>query len=113
MQPQRQAPARRPSPRFRSDDPLLGIPADEYVPVLTGRQVGRDRKVRCPFHKDGQERTPSLHVYTGDGGWFCWPCQAGGDIYTFGGLLYGLEPRGASFHELRRRLTDELLGVAA
>lgn len=109
--PEPVAPPRRRPPRLPSEDPLLGITAEEYIPRLTGREIGRDRKVRCPFHAGGRERTPSLHVYPGVGGWFCWPCNAGGDIYRFGELLYGLRARGASFLELRRRLTDELLGV--
>jgi hypothetical protein len=103
----------RRAPRLATDDPLRGIPAEEYIPALTGREIGRDRKVRCPFHAGGQERTPSLHVYPGGGGWYCWPCGAGGDIYTFGALLYGIEARGASFHELRERLAEELLAVPA
>jgi len=112
QRPERPALVRR-APRLATDDPLRGIPAEEYIPALTGREIGRDRKVQCPFHAGGLERTPSLHVYPGDGGWYCWPCGAGGDIYSFGELFYGIEARGASFHELRRRLAEELLGAAA
>ena len=93
------------------DDPLRTIPAAEYVPALTGHAVGRDRKARCPFHAGGGERTPSLHAYDGDdgAGWYCFACEAGGSIIDFGARLYGIEPRGSGYHEVRRRLAADLL----
>jgi hypothetical protein len=103
-----------PAPRpveLDDDDPLRRIPAAEYIPALTGREVGRDAKARCPFHGGGEERTPSLHAY--GNGFFCFGCERGGSIIDFGALLYGLEPRGASFHDIRRRLAGELLARAA
>jgi len=104
------APRRRerpPAARIASDDPLLGIPASVWAEALTGREVGRDGKVRCPLHED---RTPSMHVYDeADRGVWCFGCEQGGDIYTFAGLLWGLERRGGDFHEIRRRLEAELL----
>jgi hypothetical protein len=57
-----------------------------------------------------------MHLY-GDG-WACFACpplrpdrdHAGGDIYTFGGLHYGLDPRDPEqFKRLRRRLAADLL----
>lgn len=96
-----------------SDDPLHEIPASEYVSVLTGRAIGVDGKVRCPFHKGGQERTPSLHAY-GDPqqGWFCWGCDAGGDLYNFAARLYGLDSH-RDFPEIRRRLLADLSRAVA
>jgi hypothetical protein len=99
-------------------DPLAAIPADEYVPLLLGRPLGRDGKTQCPFHAGGQERTPSLHVYPDDRGWTCFggcPAPAGrdhfgGDIYTFGAALYGLDVR-RDFPAIRRRLAADLLGA--
>ena len=98
-----------------TDDPLLTLPPAVYVEALTGQVVGRDGKVRCPFHDDG---TPSLHVYnSAEAGWACFGCEAppgkvalGGDIYAFAARLYGLEPRGRGFHEIRKRLALALLG---
>jgi hypothetical protein len=90
---------------------LDAIPAAEYVPALTGRELGRDGKILCPFH---EERTPSLHCYERpEDGWSCFGCSRGGSIVDFGAALYGIEPRGASFHEIRRRLAADLLGRAA
>lgn len=86
-----------PPERPARDDALLAIPAEAYVAAFTGREVGADGKTTCPFHDD---RTPSLHVYPGNGGWYCYGCEAGGTIIDFGARLYGLEPRGAGYHEL-------------
>jgi hypothetical protein len=109
--PQRELRTAQPSTTTRrGDDPLLTLPATVYVPALTGRPVGRDGKVTCPFHAYGQERTPSLHAYDDVArGWFCWGCDAGGSIYDFAARLWSVEPRGRDFHELRRRLAAELL----
>jgi len=90
-----------------ADDVLRTFPASYYVPALTGRDLGRDGKVACPFH---EERTPSLHAYDDpDRGWCCYGCGRGGSIIDFGAELYGVEPRGAGYHEIRRRLAAELL----
>jgi RepB DNA-primase from phage plasmid len=93
----------------RAGDPLLAIEPAVYVRVLTGREVGRDGKVACPFHPD---RTPSLHAYPGPaGGWACFSARCsrdgrpnGGDIYELAAQIWGLSTRGAEFRELRRRL---------
>lgn len=96
------------------DDVLGSIPAVDYVAALTGRVVGSDGKVACPFHAEGEERTPSLHCYGDpDSGWYCFGCGRGGSIVDFGSYLYGIEPRGAGFHEIRRRLAADLLGAVA
>ncbi len=90
-----------------ADDVLRTFPASYYVPALTGRDLGRDGKVACPFH---EERTPSLHAYDDPGrGWCCFGCGRGGSIIDFGAELYGVEPRGAGYYEIRRRLAAELL----
>jgi hypothetical protein len=108
-------------PRSAFGDPLMAIPAAEYVPILTGNPVGRDGKATCPFHGGGQERTPSLHAYPdAEQGWACFgSCPApsgkkhfGGDIYTFGAVLYGLDPH-RDFPEIRRRLAADLLREVA
>jgi hypothetical protein len=96
------------------DDPLLAIAPAMYLQLLTGREVGRDGKATCPFHAGGQEHTPSLHAYaTPEEGWTCFAGCGGGTIIDLGALLYGIEPRGAGYHEIRRRLLDALLSVAA
>jgi hypothetical protein len=90
------------------DDPLASVAPPVYVAVLTGRQVGRDGKVACPYpgHDDS---TPSCHVYeTPEAGHFCFGCQRGGTIIDLAAAVWGIEPRGAGFHEIRRRLLADL-----
>lgn len=88
------------------DDSLLSIEPAVYIEALTGREVGRDRKVTCPFHDD---RTPSLHVYeTPEQGWACFSGCGGGTIIDFGAKLYATEPRGSGYHKIRERLERDL-----
>ncbi len=103
-----------PFPEHRGDDPLLAIPATEYIPILTGRPADMDGKVTCPWHGGGQERTPSLHAYDDPAqGWFCFGCTAGGSIIDFAARLYGVAPRGRGYHAVRERLVADLLGRRA
>ena len=97
-----------------ASDPLLRIEPADYVRVLTGREVGRDHKIACPFHDD---RTPSLHVYpTPERGWACFGCRTaagrplGGDIYKLASLLWDIPATGRYFLQLRDRL-DHTFGV--
>ena len=94
------------------DDPLRRIPAAVYVPRLTRRPVSNDGWVQCPFHKGGQERTPSLKVE--ETVWACFgACQPlggrqvmGGNIYDLAGLLagYAIPLRGPDFQDVQARL---------
>ena len=89
------------------DDPLLAVPPAVYVELLTGRETGRDGKVSCPFHEDS---TPSLHVYEDvERGWTCFGCDRAGTIIDFGAELYGIEPRGRGYYEIRERLEADLI----
>lgn len=92
------------------DDSFYGLPAAEYIAVLTGHEADGHGFVRCPFHGDGAERTPSLHA-TGMF-WFCHACRRGGTIYDFGAELWGMPARGYGFGYLRDRLRSELMGQA-
>lgn len=61
--------------------------ADAY-----GFQVNRKGFMRCPFHSNGSERTPSLKIYQGYRGFHCKACGIGGDVIRFVELLYNLQP---------------------
>jgi DNA primase len=77
-----------------------------YVQALTGRAVGRDGKVACPFHPDD---TPSSHAYQEpERGWYCFGCGRGGSIFDLAAEVYGLSARGRDFVELRQRLEHTL-----
>ena len=78
-----------------SDNPLLAIPAREYVPELTGNPVNRFGYSKCPFHEPSEENPETLSVNGPRPAlWRCWSdrCQRAGDIYTLTGLLFGIEP---------------------
>lgn len=51
------------------------------------KRAGKRYKGLCPFH---QERTPSFTVDPAEGVYYCFGCQAGGDVYTFLKDLEGL-----------------------
>jgi hypothetical protein len=92
--------------RGRGEDPLLQIPAAEYIRRLTGREPDQTGKIACPFHDD---RHPSMHLYP-DGHWYCYgACQTGGSIYDFASRWWGEIPtKGPAFIELRERLVEAL-----
>lgn len=85
-------PARRRGPALKinpnSSDPLKQIPAMTYVPRLTEREVDGEGWVQCPFHKAGEERTPSFRA--DDGLWACYACEPIGDKATMGGNIMDL-----------------------
>ena len=113
--PGRARPGRPRDPRARSGDLLLAIEPAVYIEALTGRRVGRDGKVACPFHPD--ER-PSLHAYPDPAdGWTCYSARCwrgdrpnGGDIYSLAAQLWltgqsrDAPLRGKRFIEVRERL---------
>ncbi|MFA5161373.1 MAG: DNA primase [Elusimicrobiales bacterium] len=57
----------------------------EYVPSL--KKAGRTWKACCPFH---DEKTPSFTVNQEKGLFYCFGCQAGGDIFGFLMKIEGL-----------------------
>lgn len=68
----------------------------EYLPAL--KRAGRTYKACCPFH---QEKTPSFTVNPDKGFFYCFGCQAGGDVFEF---LMRME--NLSFNEAIRRLAE-------
>ena len=94
---------------MQPDDPFGSISAERYVAYLTGREHERGF-FRCPFHGNGDERTPSLN--TNGVLWYCHGRGKGGSIYDFGAELWGIKPRGKGFAEIRTRLGRELLTLA-
>jgi hypothetical protein len=95
----------------RSDElrrALLEVPAEVWLPALTGVEVPRGRHVCCPLpgHDDG---SPSCRIY--DTSFYCFGCSAGGDIFNFASELYGIPSNSRDFPALRERLADDLLGV--
>lgn len=70
------------------------IPLEDVIAeTVVLKPAGRDRlKGLCPFHS---EKTPSFHVVVDKGYYWCFGCQAKGDLYTFVQKTQGLEFREA------------------
>lgn len=66
-------------------------------------RVGREIKIRCPFHDD---QNPSLGWFERDGGWcwHCFSCPAGGDVFSFAAKLWGITDFAALCERLGRDL---------
>lgn len=70
--------------------------ADDIKHLLPSRQVaehygfrvGRAGVISCPFHKG--DRTPSLKLYDGERGWYCFGCGRGGSVINFVMELFDL-----------------------
>lgn len=96
--------------RPKLEDPtkaaLRAVSATEYAPALAGREMSRGMMC-CPWHKGGQERTPSLHV-TGpaDTLFYCFGCGEGGDIFRFAAKCWGMDET-RDFHAIVERLSRE------
>lgn len=57
-----------------------------------GIKVNRNGFAICPFH---HEKTASMRIYPGNGGWFCFGCHAGGTVVGFVEKFFNLDFNGA------------------
>lgn len=80
--------------------------ADIIKSLLTAEEVCRfygiemvNGKARCPFHHD---RSPSMYVYPGNKGWYCFGCNKGGSVIDLVMGLYNL-----SFKDAMCKLNDD------
>jgi len=92
-------------PYSRDSDPLLLIDLRDVWGKLTGTDPNRVGRGHCP-NPEHDDRWPDCAVK--ESLFNCHACEAGGSIVDLGGYLYGLEPRGFGFHEIRRRLLADL-----
>jgi len=69
------------------------------VAAMYGLTVNRSHKAICPFHED---KKPSMHVYPGRRGYFCYVCGKGGDVITFTERLFGL-----TFQDAMKKLNGD------
>lgn len=96
--------------RVLRETDVLAVIERELGPAL--KQSGRWFFFRCPFHGDGQERTPSLAVTPDNGRWKCFAgsCDAQGNVFDWVIRRNGLAPhdiRGAA--EILGKLPPETL----
>lgn len=78
------------------------------VAEMYGYPPNRAGFIRCPFHGGGAERTPSLKLYDGQGGFYCYSCHASGTVIDFAMQLFDIP-----FPEAVKRLNaDFSLGLS-
>jgi hypothetical protein len=87
-------------------DPLKSIPADVYLPILTGEVVSASGRTRCPM-RDHPDEHPSAKAYGTR--WVCFSCGAKGGIIEAAAEAYGVEPMGSGYLKLRDRIVRDLL----
>lgn len=69
------------------------IPIEELIgSYIKLERAGKSLKARCPFHN---EKTASFFVSPERGGYYCFGCNAKGDIFTFVEQFEGLDFKGA------------------
>jgi len=59
----------------------------------------RTRKILCPFHNDSK---PSMQIYPGNKGYFCFVCNEGGSVIDFVMKYFGL-----SYVDAVKKLNDD------
>ena len=62
-----------------ADEIKRAVPMRE-VAAMYGFEADRTGNIRCPFHND---KKPSMHIYDGTRGWWCFVCNEGGDVIDF------------------------------
>lgn len=87
-------------PYCRETDPLLAIDVRTVWEQLTGHPIRGEASI-CPL-PDHEDTFPSCGVKAEY--WRCNRCDVGGTLIDLGAILYGLEPRGKDFHQIRERL---------
>ena len=65
----------------------------QQVAEFYGFQVSRAGFMKCPFHQG--DRTASLKLYDGEGGFYCFGCSAHGTVIDFVMRLFDLNFRQA------------------
>ena len=89
-------------------DPLVVFP--RWGKGDTPRSTSGDEvQFRCPTpgHTD---TNPSASLNTKTGLWVCFGCEASGDIYTLGGIKFGMDEHSSDLPELKRRMAADLTG---
>ncbi len=109
-QPARRATAATPTRpgtvELSTDDPLKQIEPRVYVEALAGETVPASGWISCPL-PDHEDHTPSFQVL--DSHWRCFGCNRGGGIIDLAAALYGIEPRGQGYWQIRDKILEALV----
>src|SRR5665648_98181 len=65
---------------------------DVVSSYLTVEKAGKNYKAKCPFHN---EKTPSFFISPERGSYYCFGCNAKGDIFSFVEHFEGIDFLGA------------------
>lgn len=74
-----------------ADEIKRAVPMRE-VAAMYGFETDRTGNICCPFHQDSK---PSMHIYDGTRGWWCFVCNEGGDVIDFTRRYFNLSFRDA------------------
>jgi hypothetical protein len=69
---------------LKHSNPIEELHAFEKIITTSPNRL----KALCPFH---EEKTPSFTIYTNTNSYFCYGCNAGGDVIAFLMKLHGIE----------------------
>ena len=83
---------------YFADEIKNRLTAADVLPFY-GIQINKQGFANCPFH---HEKTNSMKVYSGKGGYHCFGCGANGDIITFVEEYFQI-----SFKEAVKKLNDD------
>lgn len=78
------------------------------VAEMYGYTPNRAGFIRCPFHGGGRERTPSLKLYDGQKGFYCYSCHASGTVIDFTMKLFDIP----FFEAVKKLNADFSLGLS-
>jgi len=74
-------------PKYIIDNVPMRSVAEHY-----GFELSRGGRIKCPFHDD---RNPSMKIYEGNRGYYCFACNRGGNVINFVSELFNIEKRDA------------------
>ncbi len=74
--------------------------------LLIGKPRGGEAQIRCPAHKGGDERHPSMSVRLVDGAFYCHACHVGGRSIVKLHMLRKGQSFGDALRDLGGRLHD-------
>ena len=88
------------------EEDIQAIRSSVSMPDLVrayGFEISRGGYIRCPFH--GTDRHPSMKIYPGQRGYYCYTCNSGGDVIDFCKRYEGV-----TFEQAVRRIA-EMFGI--